>query len=263
MKFVKSLAAAAVAAPLALAGTQALAAPVALELTLVIDTSGSIDASEFALQKTGYVNAFKNAGIHNLIQNFTSGDGIAVRAVRFSTSASVLVEWTLLNSAASSIAFADALAAALGAGPGSGETDIRDGLVMALAGHAAANGFEGRRQVIDVSGDGAQNESTDEGCTSGQPICATLVATQRDAAAAVGITVNGLVILGQTGLQTFYETNVKTADGFVVAADGFADFEAAIIRKIGREITGEVPAPATLAVFGAALLGLAGLRRRA
>ncbi|MBM3526419.1 MAG: DUF1194 domain-containing protein, partial [Alphaproteobacteria bacterium] len=143
-----------------------------------------------------------------------------------------------------------------------GTTDIRDGLVLALAGHAAVNGFEGRRQVIDVSGDGRQNESAAEGCTGGEAICETLVKTQSDAAAAAGITVNGLVILGQAGLQTFYEDNVKTAGGFVLAATGFDTFSDAIITKIGREIIG-VPAPATLAIFGAALLGLVGLRRRA
>lgn len=38
----------------------AKAAPVNLELALAVDVSGSIDSTEFALQKTGYVNALNN-----------------------------------------------------------------------------------------------------------------------------------------------------------------------------------------------------------
>ena len=60
----------------------------------MIDVSGSVDATEYALQRDGYFNAFKNAGIQSQIVNGTGGDGIAVRVIEFSSSATQIVGWT-------------------------------------------------------------------------------------------------------------------------------------------------------------------------
>ena len=50
----------------------ASATPVGLELTLMLDVSGSISASEFDLQKSGYVQAFNSAAVQNAIVHFHS-----------------------------------------------------------------------------------------------------------------------------------------------------------------------------------------------
>ena len=48
---------------------QANAESVDLELSIVVDVSGSIDTADFNLQKSGYVNAFKDPTLINKIMS--------------------------------------------------------------------------------------------------------------------------------------------------------------------------------------------------
>ena len=100
----------------------------------------------------------------------------------------------------------------------------------------AGNGFEGVRQVIDISGDGVNNRGR-------PPVLA------RDQAVAAGITINGLPILNDRpnpwggaapiDLDRYYEENVIGGPGaFYIAARDFDDFAAAILSKLIREIAG-------------------------
>jgi hypothetical protein len=101
------------------------------------------------------------------------------------------------------------------------------------------NGFAGRRRVIDVSGDGANN--------SGR-----LVNFARDDAVAQGVTINGLPILDQgvgrgsrmwvPDLDLYYKKCVIGGRGaFMVVANGFDDFANAVRRKLVLEIAGRQP----------------------
>ena len=226
---------------------QSQAIPVGLELLLLVDVSGSVDDTEYNLQKTGYVNAFNNAGIHAAIGGISGGIAVSYAEWSGSTSQATLVGWTQLTDAASSSAFAAAIAGTLRAFGGS----TAPGSAINWGVGEFANNFEGTRTVIDVSGDGTLN--------SGPSASAA-----RDAAAAAGFTINGLPI-GSQSIVDFYTNDIKTADGFVIAAADFSSFEQAVLDKIGREIqqppTG-VAEPATLMLLGLGLLGLAGLRRR-
>jgi hypothetical protein len=251
MNIKKTLLAAAFAVPMTFAATQSHAVPVALELSLVIDVSGSVDGTEYDLQKNGYRDAFNSANVRAAIASFA--DGIAVNVIQFSSNAVQSIGWTLLQTSAQIDAFVSSLNTL--ARPGSGTVGTQTGIAngISVANNSFdANGFEGARRVIDVSGDGQENVSTDAG-----------VRAQRDLAAGEGIRINGLAILNDVAtLATYYSNNVITPGGFVFNAT-FATFATAVENKIGTEIRGEVPAPATLVLFGAALLGLAGLRRKA
>ena len=91
--------------------------------------------------------------------------------------------------------------------------------------------FGGGRQVIDISGDGANN--------GGRP-----AEMARDDAVHRGININGLPILEvEPDLEEHYRRNVIGGPGaFVIAAETFEDFGNAILRKLIMEIA-SAPAP--------------------
>ena len=231
----------------------AAAVPVGLELALLVDVSGSVDAGEFALQRDGYVQAFQSAAVQNAIMA-SQGGAIAATLIYWSGSAeqSQVVGWTLINSALTANAFAAAIQAA--PRPFAGQTApgsaiaFSDGLFGTETG-GLANGFESLRQVIDVSGDGVENQGVD-------------TATARNAALAAGVdTINGLAILGDAGVQAFYQNEiVGGTNGFLVIANDFGDFASAIQAKLIKEVT--VPEPGTLGLLALALLGFGGAMRR-
>jgi len=234
------------------AGT-ASAVPVSLELALLIDVSGSVDDTEYALQKTGYVNAFNDPSIQAAIASLTGG--IAVTYIEWSGAAqqAQLVGWTHLTDATSSSAFATAIAGTARAFSGLTAPGSAINYATPLFG---ANAFTGGRWVIDVSGDGPENDGAN-------------TATARDAflaaggAAGVIASINGLAI-GGIGLFNWYVANIQGGpNSFTVQAADFAAFDAAVRTKIGRELI--VPEPTTLALVclaAAAAGGAAAARRR-
>ena len=184
-----------------LTSAPASAAPVGLELVLLVDVSASVNTSEYLLQRNGYVQAFQNVDVQNAILG-SQGGAIAVTYVEWSSSnqQAVQVGWTLIDSVASALAFAADIADETRAF--SGNTGVQ--AAIRYGANLFANDFESLRQVIDVSGDGV--------CNSGN--CDTSYG--RDYALALGVdTINGLAI-GGSSITNYYNTDVIGGGGFVI-----------------------------------------------
>lgn len=233
---------------LGIGGSVQAAEDVDLELSLSIDSSGSISTSEFNLQMQGYKAAFLDPTVQASIA--AAPKGVAVNVVFFASSASVGLPFQILRSEADATAFANTVGSL--ARPFSGGTAIDAGINLSTS-SIFSNDINSDIQIIDVSTDGVPNS-----------VAATGAA--RDAALAAGVdTINGLAIgsganvgtintyvIGGTGAQTFVATS-------------FADFEDAVIKKIRFEVSrpnpNVIPTP-TAAFAGLALLGVVGARRR-
>ncbi len=217
----------------ALANAQAGAVTeVDLELVLAVDVSGSIDDVEAGLQRRGYLQAITDPRVLHAIQSGTLGR-VAVTYIEWAGSyhQRTVVDWTLIEDETSARAFA----ASIGEAPLS--TAVWTSISMAIDYSVplfADNGFEGLRQVIDISGDGYNNR--------GRP-----AEDARDAAVASGIIINGLPIMNDRpnrwggmpppDLDLYYEHFVIGGPGsFHVVAHGLEAFADAILHKLIREI---------------------------
>jgi hypothetical protein len=198
--------------------------PVDLQLILAVDSSGSIDTSEFRLQMDGFAAAFRNPSILEAVRRGPRG-AIAVTLVEWSSinQQHQSIGWTKLCDDESVHTFADQIASSPRFVIG-GSTSVSDALRYA-AGLFAGSGFSSERRVIDVSGDGSNN--------SGLP-----PENIRDAVIATGITINGLAILtDEPGLAAYYQNSVIGGTGaFVMVAETFQTFSNAILSKLIQEI---------------------------
>jgi hypothetical protein len=222
---VLSAVAAAVAAP-------AMARSVDLALVLAVDVSGSVNTERFELQRQGYAHAFASREVLDAI---IAGphQAISVTLVEWSGAnhQQQVIGWTLIQDADSAQAFGSAIAETPRA--------FADWTSISAAIDYAAQLFkdvdaEPLRRVIDISGDGINNNGRD-------------LALARDDALAAGITINGLPILSEyPTLDAYYRENVVGGPGsFTAVAHDFNDFSSAILGKLIREIAGreELPQP--------------------
>ncbi|WP_375458544.1 DUF1194 domain-containing protein [uncultured Enterovirga sp.] len=226
------LTAAPVAATAAEAGQE-----VDVALVLAVDVSWSMDPDEQDLQRQGFIEAFRSPAVHDAIRKGMLGR-IAVTYFEWASAAhqQVVVPWTVIDGSEGALAFADRLGRAP---PGrayytSVSAAIDYGIEL-----LARSGVEASRQVIDISGDGPNNDGR-------------LVTTARDAAVGNGIVVNGLPIMLKRPTQSWDIENldgyyrdcvIGGAGAFLVPVRERAQFVAAIRTKMVREIA-DAPAPA-------------------
>ena len=206
-----------------------------LLLDLAADVSRSVDSEKFQLQREGYAAAISDRRVLDAILAGRNGR-IGLMFLEWSGfgSQKVVIDWTAIDGPKAAQAFGDRLMET----PRSfaDRTSISNGIDTAVAQFARAP-FASERQTIDVSGDGTNNAGRD-------------VTRARDDAVALGITINGLVILSEHplpwnpehtnppgGLANYYRDNVVGGPGaFVMEAKDFNSFGQAIVRKMIAEI---------------------------
>ena len=217
------------------AASPARTEPVDLLLVLAADVSRSVDSQKFQLQREGYAAALADPRVIDAIQSGRRGR-IGVLFLEWSGfgNQKVVIDWTVVDGPKAAQAFGDRLLES----PRSfaDRTSISGGIDAAVAQLARAP-FEAQRRTIDVSGDGTNNAGRDVG-------------QARDEALALGISINGLVILSETplpwnpehtnppgGLTKYYRDNVIGGPGsFALEAKDFNSFGEAIIKKMIAEI---------------------------
>ena len=196
-----------------------------LELVLAIDSSNSVDEEEYALQMEGFASAFNHPSVLDAIRSYNA-NGIVVTLVQWAGAKShkQVIDWTLIRTPEDSQAFAQALLNAPRVVEGA--TAPGDAITFAT-GLLEFNAWDGKRKVIDVSGDGRPNE----GERPPYP---------RSRALKLGVIINGLVIMNEEeNLDRYYRWGIIGGPGaFLEVAEDFTDFERAIRRKLRQEISG-------------------------
>jgi hypothetical protein len=221
------------------------AADVDVELIIAVDVSYSMDPDEQALQREGYITGLNSPEFLNALRLGPHGK-IAVTYFEWAgaNDQRVVVPWRLVDGPATAKAFTNEIAAA----PyrRAYRTSISGALHFALP-LFEDSGHRGLRRVIDVSGDGVNNQ--------GDPVVIV-----RDTVLERGITINGLPILLKRpsiatmdieNLDVYYEDCVIGGPGaFVIPIRERDQFREATRTKLVQEIAGRRSAPRLIPAAG-------------
>ena len=205
-----------------------------LELILAIDVSGSIDPAEAKMQRDGYYAALPSPKVIQAIETGAVGR-IAVCYVEWAGAhyQHMVLDWTVIHDAASARDFISRLA---DVPPTSQRWTSISGAIDYAMTVFQQSPFDSPRRVIDVSGDGSNNNGRS-------------VLQARDEAVAAGVVINGLPVVNdrptmwggapEADLDKYYEENVIGGAGaFMIVADSFEKFADAVLSKLILEVAG-------------------------
>ncbi len=208
-------------------------------LILAVDVSRSMSPEELQIQRKGYAAAIASAEVVRAIEYGAHGR-IALMMFEWANNsyAREVVEWSIIETAADAERFAGLILSDRSFGQR--RTSI-SGAIRHASSLLQDIPFEAERRVIDVSGDGPNNQ--------GFPVAAA-----RDAAVASGIVINGLPLMTRGGvgfrfnipdLDVYYRRCVTGGPAsFVLPVTDWAQFPDAVRRKLILEIGGVKPAEA-------------------
>jgi len=211
-------------------------ASVDVELILAVDVSYSMDLDELAIQREGYAQAISSKEFLQALKNGPLGR-ISVTYFEWAASRDqkIIIPWRLIDGPES----ADAVAAEIMKTPirRASRTSISGAIYFAMP-LFDEDPYRGLKQVIDISGDGPNND--------GSP-----VTIARDAAIAKSIVINGLPIMVKEpsystmdieNLDYYYRDCVTGGRGsFVISIKSRGEFKEAIRTKLLMEVAGRTP----------------------
>ena len=227
----------------ALAATSALAlAPftadagepekVGMQLILAADVSGSVNTTRYKTQQDGYLEALGDSRVLNVIRELDP-PVLAVTFIAWAREQQVMVPWTRVEDAKSMDLFRNRLKDERRPQIGINTLISR---ALLFCNRLFDREFTGGRKVIDVSGDGDDNQ----GIVGLREV--------RDALVARGVVINGLPIIVKPpeyifppqppeGLDVYYRNHVVGGEGHVtIESIGFDNFKQAILQKLLLEI---------------------------
>ncbi len=212
------------------------ASSVDLELVLAVDVSYSMDMDELAIQREGYAQAIISKEFLQALKTGPTGK-IAVTYFEWAASSDqkIIIPWRVIDGPETADAVANEIM----------KTPIRRASRTSISGAInfamplfEENPYHGLRRVIDISGDGPNN--------NGAPVTGA-----RDAALEKGITINGLPIMVKEpsystmdidNLDLYYEDCVIGGPGsFVVTIKDREKFKEAIRTKLLLEVADRRP----------------------
>ncbi|MCA6120937.1 DUF1194 domain-containing protein [Bradyrhizobium sp. WSM 1704] len=207
-----------------------------VELIIAVDVSYSMDMDELAVQREGYAQAIVSK---EFLQALKAGPNGKISITYFEWAASkdqkLIIPWRVIDGPET----ADAVAAEIMKTPvrRASRTSISGAIYFAMP-MFDENPHRGLRRVIDISGDGPNNDGTP-------------IRPARDAALEKGIIINGLPIMVKEpsystmdieNLDYYYEDCVIGGPGsFVVSIKDREKFKEAIRTKLLLEVAGRVP----------------------
>jgi len=216
-----------------------------VELVLAVDVSYSMDMDELAIQREGYAQAIVSK---EFLQALKSGPHGKISVTYFewaaSTDQKIIIPWRVIDGPETADAVANEIM----------KTPIRRASRTSISGAINfamplfdENPHRGLRRVIDISGDGPNN--------NGGPVVAA-----RDVALEKGIIINGLPIMVKEpsystmdidNLDFYYEDCVIGGPGsFVVTIKDREKFKEAIRTKLLLEVAGRTPERPIVPVAG-------------
>jgi Protein of unknown function (DUF1194) len=212
------------------------AAVVDVELVIAVDVSYSMDLDELAIQREGYAQAIVSKEFLQALRSLPNG---RISVTYFEWAASndqkIIIPWRLIDGPET----ADAVASEIMKTPirRASRTSISGAINFAMP-LFDEDPYRGPRRVIDISGDGPNN--------NGGP-----VVIARDAALEKGIVINGLPIMVKEpsystmdidNLDFYYEDCVIGGPGsFVLSIKDREKFKEAIRSKLLLEVAGRTP----------------------
>ncbi|QPC88110.1 DUF1194 domain-containing protein [Mesorhizobium sp. NBSH29] len=219
------------------------AGAVDVALVLAVDVSLSMSPGELDIQRQGYAAALTDDKVLRAIADGINGR-VAVTYFEWAgaTTQRVIVPWTVIANRTD----AEAVAEKLSAMPhGSARRTSISGALEFGADLFAEIPFRALKRVIDISGDGPNNQGV-------------LVTEMRDRVAAQGITINGLPLMTSGGMSSIYDVSqldkyyadcvIGGLGAFVVPVNDWSQFPEAIRRKLVLELAGEMPMPPVIKV---------------
>jgi len=203
-----------------------------MQLILAADVSGSVNATRYRTQQEGYLDALGDSRVLHVISELDP-PVLAITFIAWAREQEIMVPWMRVHDAQSMDLFRNRLRATPRPRVGINTLISR---ALVFCDRLFDFGFTGGRKVIDVSGDGDDNQ----GIFGVREI--------RDALVAKGVVINGLPIIVKPpeyifppqppeGLEVYYRRNVVGGDGHVVIESiGFDNFKQAILQKLLLEI---------------------------